>query len=143
VRCDCARPCGSGITCPIARWASSGCAAASQLRFRSGGEEVWGALIVACTEPGGLSADGESRLQEFGDLLAAAIRSIEDREKLAAQASSDPLTGLANHRTLQLSLASEVARAVRHESPLSVAVLDIDHFKPINDAAATRSATRC
>jgi diguanylate cyclase (GGDEF)-like protein len=98
------------------------------------GEEIWGALIVASTEPSGLTADGESRLQEFGDLLAAAIRSIEDREKLAAQASSDPLTGLANHRTLQLSLASEVARAVRHGHPLSVAVLDIDHFKHINDA---------
>ena len=98
------------------------------------GEEIWGALIVASVEPRGLSADAESRLQEFGDLLAAAIRSIEDREKLAAQASSDPLTGLANHRTLQLRLGSEVARAVRHDSPLSVAVLDVDHFKQINDA---------
>jgi diguanylate cyclase (GGDEF)-like protein len=97
-------------------------------------EEIWGALIVASAQPGGLSADGESRLQEFGDLMAAAIRSIEDREKLAAQASSDPLTGLANHRTLQLRLGSEAARAVRHGIPLSVAVLDVDHFKQINDA---------
>lgn len=97
-------------------------------------EEIWGALIVASGQPGGLSADAESRLQEFGDLLAAAIRSIEDREKLAAQASSDPLTGLANHRTLQLRLGSEVARAARHGVPLSVAVLDVDHFKQINDA---------
>jgi diguanylate cyclase (GGDEF)-like protein len=98
------------------------------------GGEIWGALIVASTEPAGFSAEDESRLKEFGDLLAAAIRSIEDREKLAAQASSDPLTGLSNHRTLQASLASEVARAVRHGSPLSVAVLDVDHFKHINDA---------
>ena len=71
---------------------------------------------------------------EFGDLLATAIASIEDRAKLATEASSDPLTGLANHRTLQQRLTAEVARSIRHDRPLSVAVIDIDHFKEINDS---------
>ena len=52
---------------------------------------------------------------------------------LAVQASSDPLTGLANHRVLQQRLAAEVGRSVRHGRPLSVAVIDVDHFKQIND----------
>ncbi len=96
-------------------------------------ERTWGVLAVTAAEPAALTADDERRLTEFGDLLAAAISSIEDRAKLAAQASTDPLTGLANHRTLHERLAAEVARAERHGTPLSVAVIDIDHFKQIND----------
>jgi diguanylate cyclase (GGDEF)-like protein/putative nucleotidyltransferase with HDIG domain len=94
---------------------------------------TWGVLAVTAAAPARLTVDDERLLTEFGDLLATAIASIEDRAKLAAQASSDPLTGLANHRMLHQRLAAEVARAVRHGSPLSVAVIDIDHFKQIND----------
>jgi diguanylate cyclase (GGDEF)-like protein/putative nucleotidyltransferase with HDIG domain len=75
----------------------------------------------------------EQRLLEFGDLLATAIGSLDDRAKLAAQASTDALTGLANRRALHERLAAEVSRAVRHERVLSVAVIDIDHFKRVND----------
>jgi diguanylate cyclase (GGDEF)-like protein len=96
------------------------------------GGRPWGALAVAATQPL-FTARDEDRLLAFGDLLATAIASIEDRAKLAAQASTDPLTGLANHRALQLRLAAEVARANRHGDPLSVAVIDVDHFKQIND----------
>ncbi len=96
------------------------------------GGQPWGVLAVTAASALFTSRD-EDRLLAFGDLLATAIVSIEDREKLSAQASSDPLTGLANHRTLQARLATEVARATRHGRTLSVAVLDIDHFKQIND----------
>jgi diguanylate cyclase (GGDEF)-like protein len=92
----------------------------------------WGALVVTAEESRFTSRD-EDRLLAFGDLLATAITSIEDRAKLASQASSDPLTGLVNHGTLQSRLATELARALRHDEPLSVAVIDIDHFKQIND----------
>jgi diguanylate cyclase (GGDEF)-like protein len=94
---------------------------------------IWGALAVATTLPWGLSSDCERRLNEFGDLLATAISSIEDRAQLKAQARTDPLTGLANHRMLHERLAAETTRAARHGTPLSVAVLDVDHFKTIND----------
>jgi diguanylate cyclase (GGDEF)-like protein len=97
-------------------------------------ERTWGILAVAAEEPASLTSDHEERLMEFGDLLATAIASIENRARLTAQAASDPLTGLANHRTLQEQLTSEVARAGRHGLPLSVAVIDIDHFKQINDS---------
>jgi diguanylate cyclase (GGDEF)-like protein len=96
-------------------------------------DRTWGALAVTAAEPAALTAGDERRLTEFGDLLTAAISSIEDRAKLAAQASTDPLTGLANHRTLQERLAAELSRAERHDAPLSVAVIDVDHFKQIND----------
>jgi hypothetical protein len=52
-------------------------------------------------------------------LLASAIGSLEDRANLATKASSDPLTGLANHRTLQERLAAEMTQRWRRgERPL-------------------------
>ena len=50
------------------------------------------------------------------------------------QAATDPVTHLPNHRALKERLATEVQRASRHERPLSVLMLDIDHFKAFNDA---------
>jgi diguanylate cyclase (GGDEF)-like protein len=95
--------------------------------------QAWGVLAATAPDPGGLNVGDESRLTEFADLLAMAIISIENRAKLAAQASSDALTGLANRRTLDERLAAELARASRHGTLLSVAVIDIDHFKQVND----------
>lgn len=95
--------------------------------------QVWGVLAATAPDPGGLDVADERRLTEFADLLTIAITSTEDRAKLAAQASSDALTGLANRRTLGERLAAELARASRHGSSLSVAVIDIDHFKQVND----------
>jgi diguanylate cyclase (GGDEF)-like protein/putative nucleotidyltransferase with HDIG domain len=97
------------------------------------GGNVWGILAATGAERGQLTSDDEQRLTEFGDLLSTAIASIDDRARLAAQASTDPLTGLANRRTLHERLAAEVSRAVRHSQILSVAVIDIDHFKHVND----------
>jgi diguanylate cyclase (GGDEF)-like protein len=48
-------------------------------------------------------------------------------------ATTDRLTGLANRGTLLTTLHQEVERAGRHDRPLSIAFLDIDHFKDIND----------
>ncbi|HUE26730.1 MAG TPA: diguanylate cyclase [Solirubrobacteraceae bacterium] len=97
------------------------------------GGKVWGILAATGADPGQLTDDDEQRLMEFGDLLATAIASIDDRARLAAQASTDALTGLANRRALHERLAAEVSRAVRHARVLSVAVIDIDHFKHVND----------
>jgi diguanylate cyclase (GGDEF)-like protein/putative nucleotidyltransferase with HDIG domain len=95
--------------------------------------QTWGAIAVAAEDPGQLSARDERQLMEFGDLLASAIASIDDRARLAAQASTDPLTGLANRRSLHERLAVEVSRSQRYARTLSVALLDVDHFKQVND----------
>lgn len=53
--------------------------------------------------------------------------------KLTELSTRDELTGLYNRRYLFERLASEVERAVRYQQPLSVLMLDMDDFKPIND----------
>ncbi|MBZ0104834.1 MAG: GGDEF domain-containing protein [Sulfuricella denitrificans] len=46
---------------------------------------------------------------------------------------TDPLTGLANRRRLNESLAQGIGRCQRHDRPMSVLMADIDHFKKVND----------
>jgi diguanylate cyclase (GGDEF)-like protein len=45
----------------------------------------------------------------------------------------DPLTGLYNRRYVEETMPRELARAARQKAPLSVVVLDVDHFKRFND----------
>ncbi|HSW08918.1 GGDEF domain-containing protein [Aquabacterium sp.] len=53
--------------------------------------------------------------------------------ELAERAERDPLTGLGNRRHLDRRFAELLSEAERHARPLAVAVMDIDHFKQIND----------
>ncbi|QJQ02231.1 sensor domain-containing diguanylate cyclase [Herbaspirillum rubrisubalbicans] len=54
-------------------------------------------------------------------------------EKLALLAVTDKLTGLANRMKLDETLDSEIARAHRYGTKLSLILLDVDHFKEVND----------
>jgi diguanylate cyclase (GGDEF)-like protein len=66
--------------------------------------------------------------------LARAINSIGAAlTDTHAQATVDRLTGVANRPALLAALFNEVERANRYERPLSVAFVDIDHFKAVND----------
>ncbi|MBI9050459.1 MAG: diguanylate cyclase [Anaerolineaceae bacterium] len=55
------------------------------------------------------------------------------RYKLHQQSIRDPLTGLFNRRYMEETLHREIRRAVRHGSLLSIAMIDVDHFKLFND----------
>lgn len=66
--------------------------------------------------------------------VAADVTSLhEAREELRRLASQDVLTGLPNSRTFHELLVHELHRSRRSNSPLSVAFVDIDHFKSVND----------
>lgn len=54
-------------------------------------------------------------------------------DQLERQTFEDALTGLANRRRLDQRLADEFALALRHDRPLAVAMVDLDHFKAVND----------
>lgn len=71
------------------------------------------------------------------ELLAAEIGAAIDRANLVAlldtQSRSDPLTGAANRRSWDEEIDRELARARRTGDPLTVAIIDMDHFKAYND----------
>lgn len=55
------------------------------------------------------------------------------RMRLAEEAIRDPLTGLHNRRHFDEMLGAVLARAARDDSPVSLVMLDVDHFKDLND----------
>ena len=66
------------------------------------------------------------------------IKAVQDkiegkRRELESLSVTDDLTGLHNHRALQQRLRDEFLRAQRYNDPLSVLMIDIDHFKQVND----------
>jgi two-component system cell cycle response regulator len=58
---------------------------------------------------------------------------VQAEQRLYASAVQDPLTGLHNRRHFDARLKAEFAFASRHQTPLSVLLIDIDHFKKVND----------
>ncbi len=94
---------------------------------------IWGFLAVAAVGAQMFAPEHERRLTEFARLISTAITNIEDRATLAAQASTDALTGVANHRAFYERLTADLARVRRHGAALSVAMIDVDRFKLVND----------
>ncbi|MCL3862893.1 diguanylate cyclase [Actinotalea sp. K2] len=75
------------------------------------------------------------RAQHLGSVVV--LRDVTEvvrlRDELAEQAVRDGLTGLHNRRHLEVVLADAVARAAAEGFPLSAVMVDIDHFKQVND----------
>lgn len=73
-------------------------------------------------------------LSAYAKHAAIALSNARLVTRLERQASEDPLTGLANQRAFYRACAAEFGRAGRVESEVSIVMLDLDHFKVINDA---------
>jgi diguanylate cyclase (GGDEF)-like protein len=61
------------------------------------------------------------------------LLALEARIELEKQVATDPLTGIANRRAFMDWARSELARVERKQHPVSLMMLDIDHFKAVND----------
>jgi diguanylate cyclase (GGDEF)-like protein/PAS domain S-box-containing protein/putative nucleotidyltransferase with HDIG domain len=61
------------------------------------------------------------------------VRTLENLAAAEQMAAVDPLTGLANHRTFHERLAAEVGRARRTRRGAALVLMDLDHFKRVND----------
>ncbi|HWS41210.1 MAG TPA: diguanylate cyclase [Arenimonas sp.] len=69
-----------------------------------------------------------------GFLVHASYKNNKLRDKLSKLALTDVLTGIANRRSVMSIFEQEFNRASRYEFPLSIAMIDLDHFKTINDS---------
>ena len=79
---------------------------------------------------------GEDELGLLGllvDELAVAIQHARDYDERLEQAIRDPLTGLYNRRFFLEAVAKEMARTRRSGSPATLVLVDVDHFKDVND----------
>jgi diguanylate cyclase (GGDEF)-like protein len=72
-------------------------------------------------------------LGSFAGQASVAIENVLLHQEAQRLSITDGLTGVWNRRYLQLTLAKEIERAQRFERPLSVLMVDIDHFKRVND----------
>ena len=72
-------------------------------------------------------------LRTFAGQAGVAVQNVRVHEEAQRLSLTDPLTGLWNYRCLRESLRREVERASRFGRMLSVLVLDLDHFKEVND----------
>jgi len=120
------------------------------LRVKELSQLVWGALREVQLEAENIRLIDE--LQTTNQQLQAALKQVKDHERLLEEevqqrtlelkeaiaeleqlALRDGLTGLYNHRHFQDLLSAEMSRAQRHQEPLSLLFLDVDHFKSFND----------
>jgi two-component system cell cycle response regulator len=74
-----------------------------------------------------------ARVQAAGRTKGLQEELVVQSKRLEALIFEDPLTGLSNRRFILTQLAGQVSAARRHGRPFSVAMLDIDHFKAVND----------
>ncbi|WP_438872361.1 diguanylate cyclase [Paractinoplanes maris] len=74
-----------------------------------------------------------STLRTFAGQAGVAVHNVRMHEEAQRLSLTDPLTGLWNYRYLRESLRREVERASRFGRMLAVLVLDLDHFKDVND----------
>jgi two-component system cell cycle response regulator len=92
------------------------------------------AEMVACMQAGADDfIEKRCAFEELHARLRAGERILRLQEQLRIEASHDALTGTLNRRAIRNALEREAARSVRQSSPLGVLLLDIDHFKKVND----------
>ncbi len=95
------------------------------------GGTLLGHLALAVREP--RHAQDETFAAVIARELAGPLRMASLVEESQRLATIDPLTTLMNRRAFLETMSTELARTDRHGHPLSVMLLDVDHFKQVND----------
>ena len=92
-----------------------------------------GVLKVYSPTPNAFRPEHEQVLTLLAGIIGAAVGRAELLRQVREQAVTDELTGLPNRRAWYHHLDAAVARARRSDQPLTVLILDLDHFKEVND----------
>lgn len=97
-------------------------------------DQPFGLMVLVETERERRWTDEDIALaRALADQAAVAIEHARLYERVQAQAVTDGLTGLYNHRHFYERLEQEIARARRYGTPVSLLMIDIDDFKAFND----------
>jgi len=96
-------------------------------------DELLGMLHLEGLATGPEQDEQERLAVTVAEQFALALGNARLRESLRRQSVLDPLTGLFNRRHFDAALKRELARARRKNVPVSLVLVDIDHFKRVND----------
>jgi diguanylate cyclase (GGDEF)-like protein len=95
------------------------------------------ALLVAAATGGAVAAYPSGFTLQWITVVVSAVALAEAQGRLArtlrTAAATDPLTGVANRRAWEAEAERNLARAARTGEPLSFVIIDLDHFKEVND----------
>jgi diguanylate cyclase (GGDEF)-like protein len=92
-----------------------------------------GVLVLACARRDAFQSSDRQSLESVADMCATAILNANHVERVRQLAYIDGLTGIFNRRFFELRITEEIERAKRFGSGLAVIMIDIDHFKRLND----------
>jgi two-component system cell cycle response regulator len=99
------------------------------------GDRSMGVLaLYGRTLPDPFEVQDLDTLGSFAAQASVAIENVLLHQEAQRLSITDGLTGIWNRRYLALTLAKEIERAQRFQRPLSILMVDIDHFKDVNDA---------
>jgi diguanylate cyclase (GGDEF)-like protein/putative nucleotidyltransferase with HDIG domain len=97
-------------------------------------EQLLGLLVgFKCELEAEWNSDNEVFLKSVADQVATGVINARLYARVQRQATTDGLTGLLNHRTGQEKLSEQVRLAERYQRNIAVIMIDVDHFKVIND----------
>ncbi len=101
----------------------------------SAGGQVYGLLIIGAGEREAVAALQKIQpiAMALADAMSLALSGMALRDQLRSQALRDPLTGLYNRRFLDETLERLSLDAQRRKTPLAAIMIDLDHFKRLND----------
>ena len=97
-------------------------------------KEVVGVLNINDVDQDSFNVGDLGFILNLSELIAMSISNAVLYEQTKKLAVTDGLTGISNRPNMEQSLLSEFERSKRYNSPLSVVLLDVDHFKDVNDS---------
>jgi diguanylate cyclase (GGDEF)-like protein len=103
------------------------------------GDQLLGVLTFERAGVAAFPPDQAELFQAIAAQAAIAVQNARLHERTVALSVTDPLTGAPNRRHLFTQLGAEIDRSRRYGTPLSLLMVDIDHFKHLNDIAGHRA----
>jgi len=95
--------------------------------------QTLGVLVIDSARPAAFRSPDTEALQSVADMCAIAIQNAHSFERVQQMAELDGLTGIYNRRHLERRLVGELDRMARYQHGMAVLMVDIDHFKRVND----------
>jgi diguanylate cyclase (GGDEF)-like protein len=95
--------------------------------------ERLGVIALDSAQKDAFDPDDQRPLESVADICAAAIQNANHFDRMKQLAYVDGLTGIHNRRFFEMRIVEELERAARFQGRISIIMVDIDHFKRLND----------